>query len=150
MPTTAFLADTVYTPDAIPNGVVVVEDDRILSVGPREGIELPSGVREVRLEGRSVAPGFIDIHSHGAGGADVMTGTTESLDTVRRVLAGFGTTSFYPTTGTAETEDIRRAVEFLADAVEQASTPSAMAHPLGIHMEGPYLNPRRPPDRLAC
>ena len=143
MPTTAFLADTVYTPDAIPNGVVVVEDDRIVKAGPREAIELPSGTREVRLEGQSIAPGFIDIHSHGAGGADVMTGTTESLDTVRRVLAGFGTTSFYPTTGTAETEDIRRAVEFLADAVEQASTPSAMAHPLGIHMEGPYLNPKR-------
>lgn len=143
MPTTAFIADTIYTPDAIANGVVLVEDDRILKAGPREGIELPAGAREVRLKGQSVAPGYIDIHSHGAGGADVTTGTTESLDIVRRTLARFGTTSFYPTTGTAKTEDIRRAVEFLADAVEQSSTPTAMSHPLGIHMEGPYLNPKR-------
>ena len=87
MPTTAFIADTIYTPDAVSNGVVVVEDDRIVKAGPRDAVELPAGAREVRLEGQSIAPGFIDIHNHGAGGADVMEATTESLDTVRRVLA---------------------------------------------------------------
>jgi N-acetylglucosamine-6-phosphate deacetylase len=143
MPTTAFIADTVYTPDAIPDGVVLVEDDRILKVGSRQSVELPAGTREVRLEGQSVAPGYIDIHNHGAGGADVMEATPESFDTVCRTLARFGTTSFYPTTGTSTTSDIRRAVEFLAAAVEQASSPTAAAHPLGIHMEGPYLNPKR-------
>jgi N-acetylglucosamine-6-phosphate deacetylase len=143
MSTTAFIADTIYTPNAIENGVVLVEDDRILKAGSRESIELPAGTREVRLAGQSIAPGYIDIHNHGAGGADVMEATAESFDTICRTLARFGTTSFYPTTGTATTADIRRAVEFLADAVEHASSPGAGSHPLGIHMEGPYLNPKR-------
>ena len=49
MPITAFTADTVYTPNEIPHGVVLVEDSRILQAAPRAGIELPAGAREVRL-----------------------------------------------------------------------------------------------------
>jgi N-acetylglucosamine-6-phosphate deacetylase len=60
------------------------------------------------------------------------------------VLARFGTTSYYPTTVTAPTESIRRAVEFLAEYIgETEKGPTGGAQPLGIHMEGPYISVKR-------
>jgi N-acetylglucosamine-6-phosphate deacetylase len=144
MAQTALIARTVYTPDPIADGVVLFEDQRILAVGPRDEIHIPASAREVRVEQGFVAPGFIDIHNHGAGGRDVMQPDHEALDTVCKVLARFGTTSYYPTTVTAPTESIRRAVEFLAGYIEQTEKDGAGAsQPLGIHMEGPYINVKR-------
>ena len=143
MPITAFTAKTLYTPDLVPNGVVLVEDDRVLAAGSREAIEIPSGATEVKVAG-CIAPGFIDIHNHGGGGRDVMEASAEAMEVICRLLASFGTTSFYPTTGSAATADILRSVEFLADCVERsASSGHGRTHPLGIHMEGPYLSPKR-------
>jgi N-acetylglucosamine-6-phosphate deacetylase len=140
----AFLARNLYTPEPIENGVVVVEDGRIVKAGPRAAVEVPTHARQVRVDDGSVAPGFIDIHNHGAGGRDVMEARPESFATIRKTLARFGTTSFYPTTMSAPTGDIRKAVEFLADAIEQAERQSdAATQPLGIHMEGPYLSEKR-------
>ncbi|MCK5095714.1 MAG: N-acetylglucosamine-6-phosphate deacetylase, partial [Spirochaetes bacterium] len=52
----------------------------------------------LNAEKRIIAPGFIDIHIQGAGGADVLDGTVESLKTISKTCAGFGTTSFIATT----------------------------------------------------
>jgi N-acetylglucosamine-6-phosphate deacetylase len=68
----------------------------------------------------------------------------DALDTVCTVLARFGTTSYYPTTVTAPTECIRRAVEFLAGYIgETEKRPTGASQPLGIHMEGPYISVKR-------
>ncbi|MEX2302780.1 MAG: N-acetylglucosamine-6-phosphate deacetylase [Bryobacterales bacterium] len=144
MSQTALIAKTIYTPDSISDGVVLFEDDRITAVGTREQVRVPSGAREVRVEKGFVAPGFIDTHNHGAGGRDVMQPDRDGLDTVCKVLARFGTTSYYPTTVTAPTESIRRAVEFLAEYIgETEKGPTGAAQPLGIHMEGPYISVKR-------
>ena len=145
MAQTALLAPTIYTPRPISNGVLLTEDDRIRGVGTRDEIEIPTNARVVQLEdGFMITPGFIDTHNHGAGGHDVMETSRESLDAVCRTLARLGTTSYYPTTLTAPTLDIRRAVEFLAGYLEEAEKrPAAMSHPLGIHMEGPYISVKR-------
>jgi N-acetylglucosamine-6-phosphate deacetylase len=144
MPQTALIAKTIYTPDPIANGVVVFEDDRIVAVGTREQVRVPQGAREIRIDQGFVAPGFIDTHNHGAGGRDVMQPDLDALDTVCRVLARFGTTSYYPTTVTAPTKSIRCAVEFLADYIGRTEKgPTGGAQPLGIHMEGPYISVKR-------
>ena len=109
MAQTAFPAPTIYTPRPISNGVLLTEDDRIRGVGTRDEIEIPTNARVVQLEdGFMITPGFIDTHNHGAGGHDVMETSRESLDAVCRTLARLGTTSYYPTTLTAPTLDIRR------------------------------------------
>ncbi len=144
MPLTAFLARTCYTPNLLENAVIVVEDDRIVAAGSRDEIDVPAGARQIRIDDGCLAPGFIDIHNHGAGGRDVMEATRDALSTVGATLARFGTTSYYPTTLTAPSEDIERAVGFLADyiaAVANDLVPAAQ--PLGIHMEGPYLSVKR-------
>jgi N-acetylglucosamine-6-phosphate deacetylase len=138
MSQTALLAKTIYTPDPIADGVVLFEDDRITAVGTREQVRVPAGAREIHVDRGFVAPGFIDTHNHGAGGRDVMQPDRDALDTVCKVLARFGTTSYYPTTVTAPTESIRRAIEFLADYIGQTEKgPTGGSQPLGIHMEGP-------------
>jgi N-acetylglucosamine-6-phosphate deacetylase len=144
MPQLAFLASTVYTPDPVPNGVVLVEDDRITAVGTLEEISIPSNAFLIDARDGVLAPGFLDIHVHGAGGRDLMEPQRDAADTVARTLARFGTTSFYPTTVTAPQTDIVRSLEFLAGYIDDAArTPTGAAQPLGIHMEGPYISVKR-------
>lgn len=87
-----------------------------------------------------VTPGLIDVHIHGGAGFDVLDGTYESLDGMSRYLAGAGVTSFLPTTVTAPWNETISAVESAAKAME-AGTSGAQV--LGVHLEGPYLNPAR-------
>ncbi|MDN3556380.1 N-acetylglucosamine-6-phosphate deacetylase [Halomonas maura] len=85
-----------------------------------------------------ILPGFIDLHVHGGGGADVMEGGT-ALATVARTHARFGTTGLLATTMTAPDGEVRRVLgeigDYLADPAPDA------AGVLGVHLEGPYINP---------
>lgn len=85
---------------------------------------------------RFILPGFVDLHVHGGGGADVMDGA-EAVRQVARFHAGHGTTALLPTTVTAPREAILRAAEGIAAAEH---TPGA-ARVLGLHLEGPFINP---------
>ena len=85
-----------------------------------------------------ILPGFIDLHVHGGGGADVMEGG-EALATLARTHVRFGTTRLLATTMTAPDDHIRRALRDIA-AYMQAPAPMA-AKVLGVHLEGPYINP---------
>ena len=141
---TAFIAATLYTPDPIPHGVALVEDGRITAVGAREEVSIPASARIVDLGDASLAPGFIDIHVHGAGGRDLMEPHREAVETVSRTLARHGTTSYYATTVTAPQGDILKSLGFLAGYIgETERSPAAAAQPLGIHMEGPYISVKR-------
>jgi N-acetylglucosamine-6-phosphate deacetylase len=91
-------------------------------------------------EGATVAPGFIDLHVHGASGRDLMDGTLESLQTVASTLVRYGTTSFLATTLSAPDGDTETALRGYA---AHHRLVAEGARPLGIHMEGPYLNPVR-------
>lgn len=87
-----------------------------------------------------VLPGFIDLHVHGGGGADVMD-ADGAVDTVARLHARHGTTSWLATTMTAPCEDIKRALLDVGRAVRER--PTGAARVLGVHLEGPFLNPTR-------
>lgn len=86
---------------------------------------------------RIAAPGFIDVHIQGAGGADVLDGTEEALVTIARTLARLGTTSYLATTVVKPPE--KNAHLKLAASLKNKFTGGAML--LGIHLEGPYINP---------
>lgn len=87
---------------------------------------------------RLVLPGFIDLHVHGGGGADVMDGH-DAIDTVARTHARYGTTSLLATTMTAPRSDIERALVDIGRAVRDR--PEGAARVLGVHLEGPFINP---------
>ena len=140
----AIHAGTVLTPEEeIPQGTVLVEDDRIVAVG-RE-IHIPADARRLEAPDTTCVPGFIDLHVHGAGGHDLMESTPEAVAAVGRTLAAHGTTSYFPTTLTAPMPRTLAALECLGDLVRRMEGPPSklVAQPLGIHMEGPFLNALR-------
>lgn len=85
-----------------------------------------------------LVPGRIDLHIHGAGGADVMDGTREALATLASHLPAEGITGFLATTMTAEKSVIEKAI---ANAGKyMAAQDERGAEMLGIHLEGPFLS----------
>jgi N-acetylglucosamine-6-phosphate deacetylase len=95
----------------------------------------------------TVAPGFIDLHVHGGCGRDVMEGSLEALQEISAGLARHGVTAFLPTTVSASAADMEAA---LAGLAEHRSKIADGALPLGVHMEGPYLNPARKGTHAAA
>ena len=87
--------------------------------------------------------GFIDLHVHGAGGKDMME-ANNSIETIAKTIAKFGTTSFLATTMTAPFEEIEKAFIDIKNYA-QKNVPHA-AKVLGVHLEGPYISP----DKLGA
>lgn len=113
---------------------IVIEDGLIKEVG-RGGGAL-SCRTTLDAAGRVIAPGFIDVHIQGAGGADILDGTVDGLSTISKTCARFGTTSFLATTVFKP----GRKNEFLAVTAENVGRDLGGAHLLGIHLEGPFIS----------
>lgn len=86
-----------------------------------------------------LVPGFIDCHTHGANGYDVMDASHEALTAISLALAQEGTTSFLATTMTADELQIEAALSAVRDYMQDS--PENGASILGIHLEGPFLSP---------
>jgi N-acetylglucosamine-6-phosphate deacetylase len=124
------LEGSILTPDGWMRGVV--------EFGAR--IRALTGTAAAGPEpGRPVIlPGFIDLHVHGGGGADIMSGRSAVL-TAARMHARHGTTSMLATTVCASREDLRRVAAEIGPAVSQGQAGGARV--LGLHLEGPFINP---------
>lgn len=117
---------------------VIIADGLINAVCPVDS--LPADIERRSLDGASLAPGFIDMQLNGCGGVQFNDSldalSVETLETMQRANVKSGCTSFLPTLITSTDVFMRRAVEvmraFLAQHKHQA---------LGLHLEGPYLNP---------
>ena len=115
-------------------------------VGPRGKVELPRGAREISTQGKTVVPGFVDVHIHGAGGHDVMEGTPEALEIIAATVARHGTTSLVATTVTASEIETCESVAGIARFILEPSQFPARelaAEIVGIHFEGPFISPAR-------
>jgi N-acetylglucosamine-6-phosphate deacetylase len=143
--TTLLHARRALTPSAeILDAGILIREGEIERIGPRSGMELPSGAREISATDKTAIPGFLDVHIHGAGGRDVMEGSTEALAGVTKAVLRHGTTSLVATTVTASPDSTIRSVEGIAHYIaEQHETDYARAEVLGIHFEGPFLSPSR-------
>ena len=118
----------------IPDGMVVVREDRIEYAGGRR--EVPEGAEIIDAGGLYLSPGFVDIHVHGGAGSDFMDAAAADIETVFRYHAEHGTTSLCPTTATAPLDEILASLE----ALEQyRNGPQRFGRALGAHIEGPYL-----------
>jgi N-acetylglucosamine-6-phosphate deacetylase len=123
---------------------ILIREGTIEAIGPRSGMTLPTGAQEIRADGQTAIPGFIDVHIHGAGGHDVMEGTGEAFRSITRKVSEYGTTSIVATTVTASTDATLRAIEGIAGYIaRQHETDEPHAEVLGIHFEGPFISKER-------
>lgn len=118
-------------------GIVVLKDGVIDYVGT-EDVQVSEDAKIIDAQGCYVAPGFIDMHTHGAGGADFMDGTVEAYLTAARTHAIHGTTLLYPTTLTSTNEALYGSFDTYLKA-EEMNTEGAKFG--GMHLEGPYFSP---------
>ncbi|MGC4377782.1 N-acetylglucosamine-6-phosphate deacetylase [Fictibacillus sp. Mic-4] len=138
--------------DVFVNGYLIINEEKIIEIGKKperlnvaeyDVIQLP--------EDSIVIPGMIDMHIHGAAGADTMDATTDALQTMAKVLPQEGTTSFLATTMTQEKGEIEKALQNAAKYINEHTAPGE-AEVIGIHLEGPFLSPKRagaqPPGQI--
>ncbi|KML35116.1 N-acetylglucosamine-6-phosphate deacetylase [Rossellomorea marisflavi] len=138
------LGGTIYGEDeVIQEGYMKIEDGSISSMGSKQELHSMEGCEVVQVPTEySILPGLIDVHIHGANGSDTMDATKESLDVMTAILPAEGTTSFLATTITEKRAVIEDALKNVRDYMERHQH-AGQAEILGIHLEGPFINPGR-------
>lgn len=112
-----------------PLGSVLIRDGVITQIGGDA-----YGTQVLDAQGLILAPGFIDVHIQGAGGADVLDATPEALAMISRTCVRFGVTGFLATTVYMPGRDNRH-LQVAAGAANDLGG----ARLLGVHIEGPFI-----------
>lgn len=123
----------IYTPEYYGLGRIITDDSIITSITlnktpPRQ--EFSGGVDCI------IAPGYIDLHIHGALGHDVIEGTPEAFNAISRFEASSGCTAFLPTLLSYD----RKVMCAIIKDYPELSSGTSGAVPLGLNLEGPLLN----------
>lgn len=134
----ALVGADIFDGDSIrKDAAVLISDEQIAGIVPSG--DVPDGAEIVELPPGLVAPGFIDTQINGGGGA--LFNTDPSVETLIQIADAHrrsGTTGMLPTV----ISDRWQTMQSAADAVKSARQ-NNMPNILGIHFEGPYLNPAK-------
>ncbi|MEY2401503.1 MAG: N-acetylglucosamine-6-phosphate deacetylase [Ilumatobacteraceae bacterium] len=136
MTTLAICGGTVCTDGKLIEADVLIDGLRITAVAPRER-QRPSHF--IDASGCSVLPGFVDVQLNGAMGVDLTT-QPERIGEVAAFVVQCGVTSFMPTVISSSPGDTTAAIAVLREWCHETK-PAARS--LGVHLEGPFLNPQR-------
>lgn len=115
---------------------VLTENGKILEVAAR--LDAPAE-EIVDCGGNYLSPGFADIHVHGGGGFSAMSESAEDIIAMCRAHAQHGVTSIVPTTLASPIPRLQRAIDTVAKAKDMCES----ANILGVHLEGPFLSPKK-------
>ena len=133
MPDKTITARRLLTDSAVVDyPVITFADDGTIA-------EISSDPKALAQQVDTLAAAFLDVHTHGAMGHDVMSASSAQLGEMQRFLADHGVAHYLPTTATTSIDATLLALEALADAIE-AEPREAEARPVGIHLEGPFLS----------
>lgn len=134
----AFINGRVLTPAGLIDGqAVLVEDGKVAAVVPMA--EVPAGAERQDLAGGLLVPGYIDTQVNGGGG--VLFNDAPTVETIAAIGAAhrtYGATGFLPTLISDDLDVVDKALRATEAAIE-AGVPGV----LGVHIEGPFLNPKR-------
>ena len=131
---------TIYTPsDSHADTAVLIQNGRITKLCPTADLAIPANAQLIDAAGHLLVPGYIDLQLNGAFGHD-FTADPQTIWPVSAKLPRYGVTAYLPTIITSPLENIKRARQVL---LEQRPSAYRGAEPLGLHIEGPFLNPRK-------
>ena len=133
---TAILNGKLIIDEKIIENKILLFDSKIVSIVDDIIISDSDELDIIDAKGAYVSAGFIDLHIHGSGGADVMDATEQSLEILSTTLLQTGTTSFLATTMTMSPTDIDNALQ----NIQQHGARVTGANILGVHLEGPFIN----------
>ena len=123
---------TIYNSDFEPQKAdILIDGEKIVKIGDNL-----TGEDVLDLSGCIIFPGFIDIHIHGCGGADMSDAKEESLKKISLFLANHGVTSFCPASMTLPKEQL--VSQFRTVAAYKGKETGAYIH--GVNMEGPFIS----------
>jgi N-acetylglucosamine-6-phosphate deacetylase len=126
-------------PDSMESGSLTLRNGRIDGVSRTK--KSNRSTNSIDLRGGFLAPGFIDLHIHGALGRDTMEATAGAFRTITEFHLRGGTTSIALTTLTAPEEEILRVLEAAKSVHDQSLGGARIA---GIHIEGPFISKKKP------
>ena len=119
------------------NGSILVSENKIEKIFTnKDNLSDFTFDEIIDLEGRYLGPAFIDVHTHGADGADAMDGIEEALRKISSYLAQEGTANFLATTLTSTKEILKDVLKVVANLQDKDIEG---ANIFGVHMEGPYF-----------
>jgi N-acetylglucosamine-6-phosphate deacetylase len=130
----------------IQNGIVLLPDGTLkkLNIHLKDGTIkalgenlMQEGEEVIDANGCMVVPGFVDIHIHGAGGADFSDGNKNAIDTIATYLLKQGVTAFLGTTMSLEETSLSDVMEAAASLIGKTRDNKAVLW--GVHMEGPFI-----------
>ncbi|MBU5347151.1 N-acetylglucosamine-6-phosphate deacetylase [Paenibacillus lautus] len=131
----------VHLPHQIlPSATVWISNGKLKRIEPTQELDqIESDAELIDGNGMWLIPGMIDVHIHGANGYDMMDGTEDSIQEVSRACAATGCTSFLATSVSSTIEDLMNMIRSVKSVIGREQG----ARIAGIHLEGPYLNPKR-------
>ncbi|MCH5220635.1 MAG: N-acetylglucosamine-6-phosphate deacetylase [Muribaculaceae bacterium] len=134
---TQIINGKILTPHGwVENGSVLIDGTRIKDILNHSNVV--DGVEKViDAHGDYVLPGGVEIHVHGGGGRDFMECTEDAFLTAVEAHRKHGTTSIFPTLSSSTVPMIREAAATCQKLMEDP-----MNGILGLHLEGPYFNPK--------
>ena len=120
----------------VDDGVIVIRGDRIVAVGPRASVQIPAGAKTVDLAGKTIIPGLVDAHAHGAQGED---GLVPQQNWSAMVNLAMGTTTIHdPSASSAEifyASELQRAGKILAPRIFSTGEIIYGAKAAGVYAE---------------
>lgn len=131
----------------LPAGSTLAPGEVLIVDGRMAAGDAPAAAATLDASGCTVLPGLIDVHVHGAVGADTMDGDPAGLARMAQFFARHGVTAFLATTMTGSHAATLAAVRAVAAAGPLPHANGAAC--LGVHLEGPYLSPRFPGAQLS-
>lgn len=133
---TVLKGDIVLPDRVLSKGVVEIAGDRITDIYAQSDRTWDGRSYFIDYGSHYISPGFIDLHVHGALGRDFMDADMESFNIIGGHLARTGVTSFLATTLSAPFPSILNVI----DVVKESPVYPLVSKPLGVHVEGPFLN----------
>lgn len=125
----------ILTPQGwIKDGSVLISNGKILEVTNSDLAVI--GAKVIDVKGMYIVPGFIGMHIHGGGGHDYTEGTVEAFESATKAHLLHGATSVFPTLTSTTFDNIKKA----ANICEELMKTNKVIQ--GLHIEGPYLNPK--------